>query len=92
MEPNLSQALHLLNGETVNAKITAGGTVAASLRDKKTAPQIIDELYLRCLARKPTSKEQAELMEFFKEGRPELEVLNDVFWSLLNSKEFLFNH
>ncbi len=92
MEPNLSQALHLLNGETVNAKITAGGTVAASLRDKKTAPQIIDELYLRCLARKPTSKEQAELMEFFKEGRPELEVLNDLFWSLLNSKEFLFNH
>ena len=92
MEPNLSQALHLLNGETVNAKITAGGTVAASLRDKKKPEQIIEELYLRCLTRKPTSKEQAELMEFFKEGRPELEVLNDVFWSLLNSKEFLFNH
>ncbi|MSR42621.1 MAG: DUF1549 domain-containing protein [Pedosphaera sp.] len=92
MEPNLSQALHLLNGETVNAKITAGGTVATALREKKSAPQIIDELYFRCLARKPTAKEQGELMEFFKEGRPELEVLNDIFWSLLNSKEFLFNH
>ena len=92
MEPNLSQALHLLNGDTVNTKITAGGTVAAALREKKSPPQIIDELYFRCFARKPTAREQGELMEFFKEGRPELEVLNDIFWSLLNSKEFLFNH
>jgi hypothetical protein len=92
MEPNLSQALHLLNGDTVNNKITAGGVVAAALRDKEAAPQIIQSLYLRCLARKPTAREQAELMEFFKEGRPDLEVLNDIFWSLLNSKEFIFNH
>jgi hypothetical protein len=31
-------------------------------------------------------------MVFFTEGRPEEEVLNDLFWAVLNSKEFIFNH
>src|SRR5439155_10774711 len=33
MEPNLSQALHLLNGDTVNAKIANGGLVKKLLKE-----------------------------------------------------------
>jgi Protein of unknown function (DUF1553) len=92
VEPNLSQALHLLNGSTVQDKITEGAIVKKMLKEGKKQDEIIDDLYMRCLARKPTEKEKTKLGTFFKEGKnPEL-VLNDLFWSLLNSKEFIFNH
>ena len=93
LEPNLSQALHLLNGSTVNAKCTQGGVVTKALAAKKTPSQVIDELYMRCLARKPSAKEKAKLMAFVgEEGRSDADVLNDMFWAILNSKEFIFNH
>ncbi|MBT5847006.1 MAG: DUF1549 domain-containing protein, partial [Verrucomicrobiales bacterium] len=92
LEPNLSQALHLLNGDTVNSKHTRGGVVRNLIQGGKTPSEIVDDLYVRCLARKPTAPEKAKLMVFFTEGRPEEEVLNDLFWAVLNSKEFIFNH
>ena len=91
-EPNLSQALHLLNGSTTQDKITNGGLVKRLLREKKTPEEIIDQLYLRCLARPPTVDEKSKLTAYLKEPAQNEEVLNDVFWSLLNAKEFIFNH
>ena len=35
MQPNLSQALHLINGETVERKIVAGGLVQGMIAAKK---------------------------------------------------------
>jgi len=92
VDPNLSQALHLLNGDTVQNKIEQGGLVRTLLQRGETPDQVISELYLRCLGRRPTSDESAKLQTFFKPGAGSEQVLNDVFWSLLNSKEFVFNH
>ena len=95
MEPNLSQALHLLNGDTVNSKIQSGGLVAALTKEGKTPPQIIEEFYWRSLARPPTQTEQTKLAEFLVDAKTPAEksiVLNDLFWAVLNSKEFIFNH
>ena len=59
----------------------------------KKPEDVIDELYIRCLARKPTEMEKTKLMAFVgEEGRTDEEVLNDLFWAVLNSKEFIFNH
>ena len=92
VDPNLSQALHLLNGDTVENKIERGGVVKSLLKKGDTPDQVIDDLYLRCLSREPTADEVAELRKFFKPGLTTEPVLNDVFWSLLNAKEFVFNH
>jgi len=92
MEPNLSQALHLLNGDTVNAKVVNGGLVKKLLKAGKTPPEIIEELYLRTLSRRPTATETTKLQTFFTAGKAHDVVLNDLFWSLLNAKEFVFNH
>jgi hypothetical protein len=93
MEPNLSQALHLLNGRTVTEKVQNGGVVKRLLKEKKSPEQIIEELYTRCFARKPTSDESTKLLAALNEAGADKEaVLNDVFWALLNSKEFIFNH
>jgi hypothetical protein len=92
MEPTLSQALHLLNGETTNSKIQQGGLIAQWLQQGLTPPQIVEKLYVRCFSRKPTAEEQAALAPLFAEGQNVKQSLEDVFWSLLNSREFIFNH
>lgn len=92
MEPNLSQALHLLNGSAVNAKITGGGLVKKLLKEGRSPAEIIEELYLRAFGRLPTAVEKEKLKGFFGEGKNDETVLNDLFWSLLNAKEFVFNH
>ena len=92
MEPNLSQALHLLNGDAVNAKVLNGGLVKKLLKEGKQPPDIIEELYLRALGRPPTGAETTKLQTFFTEGKKPDVVLNDLFWALLNAKEFVFNH
>jgi len=95
MEPNLSQALHLLNGDTVNQKIVSGGLIAAGLKEGKTNEQIIEDIYWRCFSRPPTQTEQTKLGEFLKDAKDNSArslALNDMFWAVLNSKEFIFNH
>jgi hypothetical protein len=92
MEPNLSQALHLLNGNTAEGKIKEGGVVKAWLKAGKSREAILDELYLRALGRKPGDTERAKLTGFFGDPKTDEQVLNDLFWALLNAKEFVFNH
>jgi hypothetical protein len=92
MEPNLSQALHLMNGSTVTNKIRAGKYVDSELKAKKTPEQIIRQLYIRCYSREIKDEELAKLMPIVKESKNQHEVLEDIFWALLNSKEYIFVH
>jgi Protein of unknown function (DUF1549)/Protein of unknown function (DUF1553) len=92
VDPNLSQALDLLNGDTVQNKIDQGAVVKTLLKRGDTPNQVISDLYLRCLGRQPTSDELAKLNSFLKPDAKSEQILNDVFWSLLNAKEFVFNH
>lgn len=91
-EPNLSQALHLINGATVQHKIKQGRIIQDMRQANKSPGEIVDHLYIRCLSRLPSSAERAAIEEELSgKDRPQM-VLRDVFWALLNSKEFLFNH
>ncbi|MCA9174497.1 MAG: DUF1553 domain-containing protein [Planctomycetales bacterium] len=94
MEPNLSQALHLLNGDTLHGKIAAGKVVTNALAAKATEQQVIEDIYIRCLCRRPTEQEVINLQQLVKErgAGAEGQGLEDVFWAVLNSREFLFNH
>ncbi len=92
VEPNLSQALHLLNGDSSNSKIHEGKLVRRRLEEKKAPEAILDELYIRCLCRLPTAKEKGALTALLAENSSKRQVLEDTFWALLNSREFLFNH
>ena len=92
MEPNLSQALHLLNGNTVEEKIRTGGLIKSMLDAKKTPDEIIEELYIRSFSRRPLEKELTGLKAILASAPSPKEFLDDLFWSLLNSREFLFNH
>ena len=92
MDPSLSQALHLLNGDVANDRIRQGNLVGRLLADGRTPGEIIDELFIRCDGRMPTERERIETLVTVLDAPDRKQALEDVFWALLNSPEFIFNH
>ena len=94
VEPNVTQALHLANGDTINAKLhDASGVVAKTAASKKPPDQWLDEAYLAALSRLPTASEKEAVSRALAEGADGKRlVMEDVYWALLSSREFIFNH
>lgn len=90
--PTLSQALHLLNGTTIEDKITQGGVVKKLMDSNRTPREIASELYLRCFGRFPTDGELVKLEKYWGVTETQPQAYHDIFWALLNAKEFMFNH
>ncbi|UUO09122.1 DUF1553 domain-containing protein [Blastopirellula sp. J2-11] len=94
-EPSMTQALHLYNGETLLKKLGAKDSRSRQLATSdKSAAEIIEEAYLATLCRFPTTAETEAISAEFEQLQAEdrQELVDDLFWSLLTSKEFLFNH
>jgi hypothetical protein len=93
-EPSIAQALHLMNAPEIMAKVRARRGIARKLADSDRSPSaIIEELYLGSLARFPTQKEQAVLLELFREsGTDRRAAAEDALWVLVNTKAFLYRH
>jgi hypothetical protein len=91
LEPTLAQTLHLINGDTVDGKINKSTVVSEMLAQKKPPEAILDALYIRTLARKPTESERKKLSPLVA-SNPDRKTYDDIFWALLNSTEFAFNH
>jgi hypothetical protein len=90
-EPNLAQALHTLNGDVVAQKLaSAQGRVARLVAAKKSADEAVSELYLATLSRRPTAEELAACRRLAAEARDPRAFYEDLLWSLINSKHFLF--
>jgi hypothetical protein len=87
----VAQALHLINGTTINRRLN-GGIVWHLLARGRSGREIIEELYLRAFTRRPEPAELAECERLFASARNETEAVQDLLWTLLNSREFAFNH
>ena len=94
-DASMVQVLHLSNGDTLNGKLQAEDNridimVAAGLSNK----QIIEETYLIALSRLPSAVEHQQLGEILDglEDRERRIGIEDFFWGILSSREFLFNH
>lgn len=92
VDPNLSQALHLLNGSTVNSKVARAKWLQAMIKNKAKPEEVVNEIYWRCLSRPANEKELAKLKEFFTDPKEYVNSYYDIFWAVMNSKEFFFNH
>jgi len=92
-QPNIAQALHLLNGDTLNKKVAdPAGRVARLAKAKAPADAVIGELYLVTLCRPPTPREVSQAKQWIADAGNLKEGAQDLLWALLNSREFLFNH
>ena len=92
-QPNIAQALHLLNGDLLNGKIMAkDGRIEKLLKARKAAPEMVQELYLATLSRPPTAAELQKAEHWITAAPSARDGVQDLLWVLLNSREFLFNH
>ena len=92
-QPNIAQALHLLNGDFLSRKIAAKEGRIQKLVDQKTElASGVEELYLAALGRSPRTNELAKAGDWIRQAPSQREGLQDLLWVLVNSREFLFNH
>jgi hypothetical protein len=93
-EPSMVQVLHLSNGDTLNQKLEdKQNRLAKLLEANRSDAEIVDEAYLAALSRYPTEAEKSRLVATLAEGGADRRLLiEDLYWSVLSSKEFLFNH
>lgn len=92
-EPSIAQALHLLNSPEITEKLHHRHGAARQLAESsRTNAELVDELYLGTLSRLPRDGERQLVMETIADSKNRQEAIEDVLWSLLNQKEFLYNH
>ncbi|HYG76254.1 MAG TPA: DUF1549 and DUF1553 domain-containing protein [Planctomycetota bacterium] len=91
--PNLAQVLHLMNSSEIQGKLSNDkATVAELIKSGKKNEEIIEELYLRSVARKPRPEELKDAVAAISSASDRKAAIEDFTWMLLNTKEFLFNH
>ena len=88
------QSLHLMNSKALQAKLSGNGGRARALADSAKSPdEVVTQLYLTTVNRAPNSDELAvATAAFTAEKATRQSATEDVFWALLNSAEFVFNH
>ena len=104
-EPTITQALHIINGDTLNNKLRAQGSsidmlVKLGLPDE----QVVDYLFLSAFSRHPSESELGKIVNGLHaaEDQKAAEGANgfdarrtalvDLGWAVLTSQEFMFNH
>ena len=89
----LAQVLLLANSDELENKLADGkGRIAKLMTDKKPIPEMIDSIYLSAYARRPSDQELSTTVGYVEAQENKQQALEDVLWTVINSKEFLFNH
>ena len=94
-EPSMTQVLHLTNGTTLQEKLESpNGVLAQMLEANAENQEIVNNLYLSAFSRFPTEAEQQHVLPFLNgtSGEERRLALEDLAWSILTSREFLFQH
>ena len=92
-KPSMVQVLHLSNGDTLNSNLRSEQS-CVNVMIPQSDEEIIEETYLLCLSRPPSDGERKRLIAMF-DSTPETErraAIEDLFWALMTSREFLFQH
>lgn len=87
--PTLLQALELLNGGAAYEMAQSGAKRYAAFPDDRT----IEEIYLSALSRFPTEQERTTAKRYLTRNpaRRNTAVV-DLLWTVINTREFLFQH
>ena len=96
LKPALGQALHLMNAESLHARLVSKdprATVERLAAGQLAPAAIVEELYLACFSRLPTPEESTiAVASFADDPAARRRAVEDLLWALVNSAEFIFNH
>ena len=88
----LPQLLHLQNSDGITRKLKSpSGRLAILLASQPDNNKLISDLFMASVSRLPTDEEASRINASLKDA-DRGEALQDLFWALLNSKEFAFQH
>ncbi len=103
-DPSITQALHVINGDTLNKKLSdPNGYIALFQKIGLSEPRVLDQLSLAAYGRYPAAEEKQTILGALAKARvagvtqeaakdSKRQALEDMVWAMLTSKEFLFNH
>ena len=104
-DPSITQALHVINGDTLNKKLSdPNGYVNLFQRVGLSETRVLDQLTLAAYGRYPAAEEKQSILGALNKSRAaagatqeaakeaKRQALEDMVWAMLTSKEFLFNH
>jgi hypothetical protein len=98
-DPSIAQALHVVNGDTLNKKLSnADGYISLLLKLGLSDSRILEHMTLSAFSRYPTELEKTEWGQLLAKSRNDQnkdsrkQALEDMVWAMLTSKEFIFNH
>jgi len=94
-EPSMVQVLHLSNGDTVNQKLSdPASRITEMVKRKVPDTQAVEDAFLWCLSRYPKEEERRQYVALLAEtpAADRRLALEDLYWSLITSREFLFQH
>ena len=91
---DIRQSLIIMNGPLMRQATNPrdGAVLTQVLESKLSADEKVEHLFLAALARKPTKRESALIGRMLQRSGNEREALQDVWWALLNSNEFILDH
>ena len=99
--PTITQALHIINGGTLNDKLRdPTNSISMLLKLGFSDDQIVDYLYRAAFSRPPIEAERTALVKALASAEqkvlgvddPRRAALVDMTWAMLTSQEFVFNH
>jgi hypothetical protein len=89
-DATLGQALQMIAGQLLHRSLsTADNRLGQMLQAGKSNRDIVEELYLASLCRRPSESEEQALLARLERVTERRAGLEDVLWGLLNAKEFL---
>ena len=96
-DPSIPQALHVINGDTLNKKLSAvDGYPALLVKLGLSDKRIVEHMYLSTFSRYPSESESESLAALLKKSRANKDerkqAVEDMMWATLTGKEFLFNY
>jgi hypothetical protein len=92
-EANLAQALHLLNSQEIQDKLTRANARADLLaKDPRPDNEKVEEMFLWVFARRPSAEHLSVALEHVNRNAANKKLAyENLLWALLNTKEFVFN-
>ncbi|MCA9046407.1 MAG: hypothetical protein KDA69_18925, partial [Planctomycetaceae bacterium] len=68
------------------------GRLARLFKEETPIPTVVEELYLAAFARFPSAEERQVGEDYLNSAEDKRKVAEDLLWTILNSREFVFNH